>query len=359
MKLIDWYILKRYLGTFSVMFLMFIPIAIVIDITEKINKILQNNVPISEILKYYLDFTIYYASILFPIFLFLSVIWFTSKLANNTEIVAILSSGISYTRFLRPYLIGSTIISTFALIMGLFIVPKASEGYNDFTYKYLTRKQSRESFNVYKQIAPGEYIYISNFDYETKLGYNFTLEKFKENTNLLEYKIEAYQLKYIDSLNQYTLTNYIKRTIGENNDKVEIENEITLPFNFEIDDLTPAIYAAETMQFRDLDSFIEKEKMRGSPNIGNYLVVKYRRYSVPVSAYILTIIAVAVSSMKRRGGMGINLAIGVALAFSYVFLDKIFGTLAEASSIPPIIAVWIPNIMYGILAIYLLKNAKR
>lgn len=359
MKLIDWYILKRYLGTFFVLFLMFIPIAIVIDVTEKINKILQNEVPMSEIIKYYFDFTIYFANILFPIFLFISVIWFTSKLANNTEIVAILSSGISYTRFLRPYLIGSTIISIMALLMGLFIVPKASEGYNNFKFKYLTRSQARANANVYKQIAPGEYIYISNFDYDIKLGYNFTLEKFKENSNELEYKIEAYQLKYIDTLSQYRLTKYIKRTIGEKDDLIETHDEITIPFNFEVDDLTPTIYAAETMQLKDLNNFIEKEKMRGSPNIGFYEVVKYRKYSVPVSAFILTIIAVAVSSMKRRGGMGINLAIGVALAFSYVFFDKIFGTLAEASNFPPLLGVWIPNVLFGILAIYLLKNAKR
>ncbi|WP_372473267.1 LptF/LptG family permease [Capnocytophaga sp. ARDL2] len=359
MKLIDWYILKRYLGTFFVLFLMFIPIAIVIDVTEKINKILQNEVPMSEIIKYYFDFTIYFANILFPIFLFISVIWFTSKLANNTEIVAILSSGISYTRFLRPYLIGSTIISIMALLMGLFIVPKASEGYNNFKFKYLTRSQARANANVYKQIAPGEYIYISNFDYDIKLGYNFTLEKFKENSNELEYKIEAYQLKYIDTLSQYRLTKYIKRTIGEKDDLIETHDEITMPFNFEVDDLTPTIYAAETMQLKDLNNFIEKEKMRGSPNIGFYEVVKYRKYSVPVSAFILTIIAVAVSSMKRRGGMGINLAIGVALAFSYVFFDKIFGTLAEASNFPPLLGVWIPNVLFGILAIYLLKNAKR
>lgn len=359
MKLIDWYILKRYLGTFFVLFLMFIPIAIVIDVTEKINKILQNEVPMSEIIKYYFDFTIYFANILFPIFLFISVIWFTSKLANNTEIVAILSSGISYTRFLRPYLIGSTIISIMALLMGLFIVPKASEGYNNFKFKYLTRSQARANANVYKQIAPGEYIYISNFDYDIKLGYNFTLEKFKENSNELEYKIEAYQLKYIDTLSQYRLTKYIKRTIGEKDDLIETHDEITMPFNFEVDDLTPTIYAAETMQLKDLNNFIEKEKMRGSPNIGFYEVVKYRKYSVPFSAFILTIIAVAVSSMKRRGGMGINLAIGVALAFSYVFFDKIFGTLAEASNFPPLLGVWIPNVLFGILAIYLLKNAKR
>jgi len=359
MKIIDWYILKRYLGTFFVMILMFVPIAIVIDVSEKINKILQNNVPTEEVIWYYIDFTIYFANMLFPIFLFISVIWFTSKLANNTEIVAILSSGISYMRFLRPYIMGSAIISVFALVMGMFIVPKASLGYNEFKFKYLKRKEVRESQNVFKQISKDEFIYVSNFNYQNNTGYNFTLEKFKENSDELEYKINASRIVYVDSLDIYRLYNYQKRTVGVLDDQLEVETMKELSFGFDIDDLTPTIYAAETMQLRDLNEFIEREKMRGSSNINAYLVVKYKKYSVPVSAFILTIIAVAVSSMKRRGGMGVNLAVGIAIAFSYIFFDKIFGTLAESSSINPMIAVWIPNILFGVLALYLLKNAKR
>lgn len=358
MKLIDWYILKRYLGTFFIMILMFVPIAIVIDVSEKINKILQNNVPTEEVLWYYLDFTIYFANMLFPIFLFISVIWFTSKLANNTEIVAILSSGISYLRFLRPYIIGSSIISVFALVMGMFIVPEASLGYNEFKFKYLKRKEVRESQNVYKQISKDEFIYVSNFNYQNNTGYNFTYEKFNEN-NELEEKINASRIVYIDSLDTYSLYNFEQRKVGEFDDIIEKNNKTDMTFDFEIDDLTPTIYAAETMQLRELNKFIERERMRGSSNISSYLVVKYKKYSVPVSAFILTIIAVAVSSTKRRGGMGVNLALGIAIAFSYIFFDKIFGTLAEASSINPLLAVWLPNVLFGVLAIYLLRNAKR
>lgn len=340
------------------MILMFVPIAIVIDVSEKINKILQNNVPTEEVLWYYLDFTIYFANMLFPIFLFISVIWFTSKLANNTEIVAILSSGISYLRFLRPYIIGSSIISVFALVMGMFIVPEASLGYNEFKFKYLKRKEVRESQNVYKQISKDEFIYVSNFNYQNNTGYNFSYEKFNEN-NELEEKINASRIVYIDSLDTYSLYNFEQRKVGEFDDIIEKNNKTDMTFDFEIDDLTPTIYAAETMQLRELNKFIERERMRGSSNISSYLVVKYKKYSVPVSAFILTIIAVAVSSTKRRGGMGVNLALGIAIAFSYIFFDKIFGTLAEASSINPLLAVWLPNVLFGILAIYLLRNAKR
>ena len=153
--------------------------------------------------------------------------------------------------------------------------------------------------------------------------------------------------------------NYKKRTIGLLDDSFEKADKKEAKFNFDLDDLTPVVFIAETLSYGDLTSFIDKERKRGSSNINTYLVVLYKKYSIPVAAFILTIIAVSVSSMKRRGGMGSNLAIGILLAFSFVFLDKIFGVLAEKSSFPPIIAVWIPNIVFGILAIYLLRNAKR
>ncbi|RRJ92462.1 LptF/LptG family permease [Flavobacterium macacae] len=358
MKIIDKYLLKRYLATFFVMLFLFIPIGIVIDVSEKINKILANKVPFADVALYYLHFTIYFANLLFPIFLFLSVIWFTSKLANNTEIIAILSSGISFTRFLRPYLIGATIISVFALLMGFFIVPKASQGFNDFRYKYLkSNKQTRETSNVYREINPGEFIYVSNYVDNSKTAFDFSLKKFKNEK--LDFVISANRIKYNPKDSTYTLYNYSKRKVGELDDILLTEKKKDTVFNFEFEDLTPVIYIAETLTVGELNEFIEKENGRGSSNIDTYLVVLYRKYSLPVSAFILTIIAVAVSSMKRRGGMGMNLAIGIGLAFTFIFFDKIFGTLAEKSSIPPLLAVWLPNIVFGILAVYLLRNAKR
>lgn len=360
MNIIDKYILKRYLATFTVMLLMFIPIGIVIDVSEKINRMLQNKVPFSDIAMYYLDFTIYFANLLFPIFLFLSVIWFTSKLANNTEIIAILSSGISFTRFLRPYIIGATIVSLFSLTMGFFIVPKASEGFNNFRYMYLKgngRNDMRDNSDVFRQINNNDFIYVGNFNVASKTGYNFSLEKF--NGEKLVYKIHAEKIRFNPKDSTYTMFTYRKRTIGALNDKIESLPQKDTVFSFDLEDLTPTVYVAETLNLGELNKFIDKERKRGSSNINTYLVVLYKKYSIPVSAFILTIIAVAVSSMKRRGGMGVNLAIGIALAFTYIFFDKIFGVLAEKSSIPPLIAVWIPNTVFGILAIYLLRNAKR
>lgn len=362
MKIIDKYILKRYLVTFSVMLIMFIPIGITIDVSEKVNKMIEKKIPLKDILIYYGDFTIYFANLLFPIFLFLSIIWFTSKLANNTEIIAILSSGISFSRFLRPFMYGAIIVSVFALIMGFFLVPKASKGFNDFRYQNLKgNSQTRETSDIFRQIKKEgkleENIYVSNYNYLSQTGFNFTYEKFQDNV-LIE-KVTANRIRYEETTKNYTLYGYNRRIVGETNDEIVSSDKLMVKYNFEPDDLTPVIYVAETMSIGELNHFIEKERSRGNGNINTYLVVFYKKFSLPVSAFILTIIAVAVSSMKRRGGMGINLAIGIVIAFVFIFFDKVFGTLAEKSSIPPFIAVWLPNLVFGILAYYLLRNAKR
>jgi len=359
MKILDWYILKRYLFTFLMMLLLFIPIGITINLAEKIGKILENNVPFGEVAMYYLNFTIYFANLLFPLFLFLSVIWFTSKLANNTEIVAFLSSGVSFFRFLRPYLIGASIVAIMALILGLYLAPKASSGYNQFIYKHLKsgNQQLLQTQNIYRQINANDYIYVSSFDAGMKMGNNFTYEHFEGNK--LKYKIFANSITYSEKDSSYRLFNYIKRTIGNDNDIVESTRRKDTVFAFDLEDLTPVEYIAETLQYNELSNFIKKEKQRGSSNIGRYEVVLYKKWSLPVSIFILTIIAVAVSSIKRRGGMGVNLAFGICIAMVFVFFDKVFGVMASQSDFPPIIAVWFPNVIFGILAIYLLYNAKR
>ncbi|AUP77886.1 LptF/LptG family permease [Flavivirga eckloniae] len=358
MKILDWYILKRYLFTFLMMLLLFIPIGITVHLAEKIGKILENNVPFGEVMLYFLDFTIYFAHLLFPLFLFLSVIWFTSKLANNTEVVAFLSSGVSFTRFLRPYMIGASVVAVLAIILGLFLAPKASEGFNDFSFKYFKKHKSAvQKTNVFRQINDNEIIYVSSFDVKNKEGKDFTLEHFKDNK--LIHKITASKIKYIESDTIYRLTNYLKRDIGANEDELDVIRKKDTLFSFHVDDLIPVIYAAETKMYGDLKRFIEKEEARGSSNVGRFKLVLYRKWSLPVSVFILTIIAVAVSSIKRRGGMGVNLAVGICIAMVFVFFDKIFGVMAEQSDFPPLIAVWFPNVIFGILAIYLLYNAKR
>ncbi|GAA4973378.1 LptF/LptG family permease [Algibacter aquimarinus] len=333
---------------------------ITVHLAEKIGKILENEVPFSEVMLYLLDFTIYFSYLLFPLFLFISVIWFTSKLANNTEVIAFLSSGVSFTRFLKPYLIGASIVAIFSIILGLYLAPKASEGFNNFSYKYLKKgRKAVQNVNVFRQINDNEIIYVSSFDVKNNRGSNFTLEHFDKNE--LVYKISADNIKYIeeDSTSFYQLTNYTKRVVGKNEDILVKERKKDTLFDFKVDDLIPVIYAAETKMYGDLKRFIAKEEARGSSNVGRFQLVLYRKWSLPVSVFVLTIIAVAVSSIKRRGGMGINLAIGICIAMVFVFFDKIFGVMAEQSNFDPLIAVWFPNIIFGILAAYMLYNAKR
>ncbi|MEB8330570.1 LptF/LptG family permease [Flavobacteriaceae bacterium KMM 6897] len=359
LTILDKYILKRYLTTFAVMLLLFIPIGIMANLAEQIGKMIDNEAPFNEIATYYLNFTIYIGSLLFPIFLFLSVIFFTSKLANNTEIVAILSSGVSYGRFLRPYFIGASIIATIMFVMGMFIVPNASKGFNEFKFKYLKKgKQDRVTSNIFNQLNENDYIYVSSFDPARQRGYNFTLEHFNDQDQL-EFKISAGNIRWKEKDSVYELTSYMKRTLVNNKEVVETKRSLDTIFNFKIEDLTPVSYIAETKNLFELNSFIDAQRRKGDSNINSYVLVKYRRWALPVTAFILTIIAVAVSAAKRRGGMGVNLAFGIGVAFIYIFFDKVFGTLAEQSGFSPMLAVVLPNVAFGIIAFYLLQNAKR
>jgi len=358
LKIIDKYILKRYLGTFFTMLLLFIPIGIMANLSEKVDNMIENKVAFLAIMGYYGNFTIHMGYLLFPLFLFLSVIWFTSKLANNTEIIAILSSGISFTRFLRPYLIGSTFIAVFFFVIGMFVLPDASRKYNDFIYNQLhPGRKARETGEVFRQLNDNEFIYASSFNSKNQSAYNFTLEHFEGSR--LTHKISASKIQFRPKDSVYRLRDYVIRYIGENDDIIIKKRRKDTIFNFELAALTPVKYIAETLNYPDLIKFIEKEKRLGSASVNRYEVVKYKRWSIPFSAFILTIIAVAVSAMKRRGGMGVNLALGIALAFIFVFMDKIFSVMAEQSGFNPLLAVWLPNIIFGILAIFLLNRAKR
>ena len=198
MSIIDKYILKRYLVTFAVMLLLFVPIGIMANLAEQIGKMIDNDAPTNEIVIYYLNFTIYIGSLLFPIFLFLSIIFFTSKLASNTEIVAILSSGVSYGRFLRPYLIGASIIAATMLVMAMFIVPNASKGYNEFKYKYLKKgKKDRITSNIFNQLNENDFLYVSSFDPARQNANKFTFERFNDD-NTLNFKISANSIRWVE-----------------------------------------------------------------------------------------------------------------------------------------------------------------
>ncbi|GLU45564.1 LptF/LptG family permease [Allomuricauda sp. NBRC 101325] len=359
LTILDRYILKRYLVTFLGMLMLFVPIGIMANLAEKIGKIIDNEAPLSEVIVFYGNFTLVIGNLLLPIFLFLSIIFFTSKLASNTEVVAILSSGVSYSRFLRPYFIGATLVAILIFMMGMFIVPHASIGFNEFEYKYFKKgKRDRITENIFNQLNETDYIYVSSFDPNRQIGYNFTYEHF-DSIGQLEYKISANNIRWIPADSVYRLTRYEKREVRDTTEYIETKSRLDTIFAFEIDDLTPVSYVAETKNLFELNDFIEDQRRKGASNINAYVLVKYKRWALPIAAFILTVIAVAVSSVKRRGGMGLNLAFGIGVAFVYIFFDKVFGTLAEQSGFSPLLAVVIPNLIFGVFAVYMLMKAKR
>ena len=357
MKLIDWYIIKRYLGTFFVMILLFIPIGIMVDIAEKIDKFKENEVPLDALIKYYIDFTWYFANLLFPIFLFLSVIWFTSKLANNSEVIAILSSGISFSRFIRPYMISASLIALITFGIGMFVVPESNKRFNEFLFKYIKKKNERSTSYLFKQINSEEYIYVSSYNPLRQRANNFTLEKFKDQK--LELKITAASIRWVKNGSFFRLSDYTKRIIKGDDEFLEKKTVKDTVLDFKIDDLSPLSYKAETLTMFDLNDFVKKEKESGSVMINSHLLVRHKRYSLPLASFVLTIIAVSMSSYKRRGGMGVNLAFGITLGFLFIFFDKVFGVLVAKSNFSPFLGAWLPLIFFGVLATFLLRYAKR
>ena len=358
MRILDVYIIKKFLLTFLMMFLLFIPIGILVDISEKIDKFKEHELSFTQILDYYSDFVWYYGYFLFPIFVFLSVIWFTSKLSSNSEITAILSSGISFNRFLRPYIISALIIFLFSAFSGMFIVPEKNKSFNEFQFKYLSKnKKDRDLSNLYKQISENEYIYVSSYNPTRSQAYNFSYELFNEN-KLLE-KITARNIRWIENDSIFRLTDFFKRTFTDELEIIESRRIYDTIFNFNIDDLSSLNYQAKALNFFELNDFIDEERASGSPLLNDHLLEKNRRFSIPFSVIILTLLAVSVSSFKRRGGIGINLAFGISLAFIFIFFDKFFSVLVVKTDLNAMIGAWAPNFVFFLITMQIMKMAKK
>lgn len=336
---------------------LFIPIGIMVDIAEKIDKFRENEVPIEEIIDYYIDFIWYFGNQLYPVFVFLAVIWFTSRIANNTEITAMLSSGLSYNRFLRPYLISASLIMLFTFFSGMFIVPKSNLRFNEFISTYIKNKEERQTDRLFKQINNNEYVYVSSYDPSRKRGVNFTLEHF--NGIKMKHKISSTTIRWLEEDSVFRLMNYRIRTFKDDLEILEKTNYKDTILDFNINDLAPVNYVAETLNYSQLNKLIRYEKSSGSTLINSHLLVRHKRYTLPLSCFVLSIIGVSVSSFKQRGGMGLNLAIGVSLGFFFIFLDKILGVLVVKSNFSPGIAAWGVIFIFSLIAFFLLKKAMK
>ena len=358
MKILDRYIIVKYLSTFFTMLFLFIPIGILVDVSEKIDKFKEFDVPLEEIIDYYIDFVWYFGNTLYPLFVFLSVIWFTSKIANNSDVIAILSSGISFNRYLKPFMLGALIVAILAFFSGMFIVPEKNKSYNEFSYKYLKKnKKSRVTSKIYKQVDENDFVYVSSYNPTRELAYDFSYEHFEGND--LQFKISARNIRWIEDDSIYRLTDYFKRSFKNDKEFIESKKILDTVFSFKINELSSVNYMAETQNFFELNKFIQQEKESGSPLINNHLLVRHKRWSLPLSTFILTLLAVSTSSFKRREGMGVNLAFGIITAFTFVFFDKFFSVIVSKSGLNPFLGAWIPNFIFLFLAIYFLKYAKK
>ncbi len=361
MKILDKYILSRYFTAFIFTLLILTPIAIVIDIADKIGKFLAKpDLTTWQIISnYYLNFVINYANTFMPLALFISVIMFTSKMADNTEIVAINTAGISFKRFIRPYFIGAAIVTVFALLMTHFIVPRANKQLDDFGLQFLTKEENTNNWvnNGVLQLSKGNYVYVKNFNIEQQNGFNFTFEQY-ENGQLV-YKIAAANMVFKPKDSSFELINYKKRRLIQNKDYNEIGEKMDTTFNFVPTDFVSEKNLARQISTPDLLDFIKKSKARGVLNLNSHYVELYSRTSLPMSSFILTLIAVVLGSKKRRGGIGFSLAIGIALMFIYVFFMKVANVLGSVATANAFLLVWMPNLIFGLLSIILFKNAKR
>lgn len=356
MKKLDWYILRQFLGTFVYSISIILVIVIVFDVSEKIEDFLRTKPTFHEIVfDYYLNFVPYFANLFSYLFTFIAVIFFTSRLAARTEIVAMLSSGMSFYRLLRPYIIGAAILASGSLFLNNFVIPKANEGRINFENKFIHYAYNFQGRNIHRQIAPGTYICIETF--QQKTGFKFTLDKFRNNQ--LYYKMNADQIIWDSIRHFWKIRNYRIREIGDLKESLRsgIELDTVIPLN--IKEFVERPNNIETMNYTELNAYIKDQKMKGADNVADIEIEKHSRIAFPFATFILTIIGVSLASRKVRGGIGVHIGLGLLISFSYILLMKITSVFAEKASTPAYIAVWIPNIIYAILALYLLKKAPK
>lgn len=334
--------------------LAFSAIAIVIDYTEKVEDFVNKKVPGHEIVSYFRNFIPYILALLFPIFIFVAVIFFTSRMANRSELIAMLSSGISFKRLLRPYFIGAGIISIVLLFANHFIIPRANKSRLKFEEKYLWEKAYSKDDNFHMRISPTEFIYMQTYNPESKTAYRFSYERIQNNTILK--KISAERCVYDSAKNQWKLYDVVSSKFE--GPKVTMNKYITLlhPFNFSPSDLIERREQKQLMTFSELNNYINREEEKGSEGLTEYYIEKYRRTASPFSAFVLSIIGACIASRKVRGGSGIHLAIGLMISAIYILMMQFSTTFAIKGDLHPLIAVWLPNIVFTFVAIYFYKR---
>ena len=357
MKKIDWYIIKKFLGTFFFTLMLILIIVIIFDISEKIDDFLENNVSIKDILfGYYINFIPYFGNLFSPLFIFISIIFFTSRMAGNTEIIAIFNSGMSFERLLQPFIKTAILLSIISFVLANFIIPISNEKRIQFETNHLQKKRYVQKQNIYVQTTSNQYVHVEHFNNVKNIGYKFTLENLQDGK--LISRIRAHNIKYDTSSSSWQILEYETRIFTEDGENIISGHKIDTVLNLTPSDFTGKKQVAETMNIFELYKHIKEERIKGSENIIFYKILQQKRIAFPLSAIILTIIAVTISSKRVRGGIGTHLAIGLAISFSYILFMQVSTTFAINSDLSPTLAVWIPNIIYSIVAIILVQIRK-
>ncbi|MFO7932848.1 MAG: LptF/LptG family permease [Bacteroidales bacterium] len=359
LKLIDFYIIRKFLSSFILAIVLILSIVVIFDLSEKIDDFLENGARMHEVVRdYYLNFIPYFAVLFSSLFAFIAVIYFTSRMAYNTEIIAILNSGMSFRRLLVPYLISAVLIAGITFYLNDKVIPRANKVKLDFEEKYIHKRPVRfKTKNFHRQVEPGVYVYLKNYSNVSKVGYDFTIEKFEDGH--LVSKMFADQIRWDTASERWSARRYYIRTIDGLKETLEEGRMIDTSLAIHPDDFRMRLNIVETMSLKELDDFIRQQLMQGETNVTAYRIERQNRISFPFSTFILTLIGVAVSSRKLRGGMGLHIAIGVVISFTYILFTQFSKQFAIGGLLPVMLAVWLPNIFFMIVAIFLLRLAPR
>jgi lipopolysaccharide export system permease protein len=357
-KIIDIYIIRKFIGTYFYAIILIVGIAVVFDVAEKMDDFVGKGAPLKEIVfDYYLNFIPYFANLFSSLFTFIAVIFFTSKMAYNTEIIAILSSGVSFKRMMFPFFISAAFIAVFSFLLNSFVIPPANRTRIDFENTYTKRPLRNTDRNIHRQVRPGIYIYMSQYNTHSNIGYKFTMEHIVHGE--LKSKLFSEFIKYDTTSNKWTANNYHIRNYLEDGEELIHGDQIDTIIYLTPSDFSRRLNIVETMNMFELNHFIDEQRLQGADNVDFYLIEKYSRVAYPFSTFILTLIGVALSSRKVRGGIGLHIGLGLGLSFSYILFMRFSTMFSVGGSIPPLVAVWIPNFIYAIIALILYRLAPK
>jgi lipopolysaccharide export system permease protein len=359
-KLIDAYIIRKFLGTFFFALVLIMTIAVVFDFTEKVDNFMERQAPVKAIIfDYYMNFIPYFATLFTHLFVFISVIFFTSKMAANTEIIAILNSGMSFRRMMWPYFISAFIIASFTFTLTNFVIPKSNRIRMDFEDKYY-RSSSRRIIleNIHRQVAPNILVYMQSYNPISQRGQNFTIEKFNEQGRL-QSKLSSTTVVFDTAVHKWTAINYTIRQIKNKEEIITRGSKIDTTLTINPNDFSRDPGFVSTMTYRELNDYISLLRLQGSDELKLFLIEKHRRIANPFAVFILSLIGVSLSSQKIRGGIGMNIGIGLALSFSYILFMQFSSQFSLKGNLGPMLAMWIPNILYAVIAGVLYKLAPK